>query len=95
MEKMNKTLLYSLVAVVLGLVLMLVPLITLTEVNANGYSLMPDYFSRQLEKVEQTYNSDIDLRIFAVSFVIALIAYLWVKHKMPKRDYGWIGPYRY
>lgn len=92
---MNKTLLYSLVAVVLGLVLMLVPLITLGEVKANGAPLMSDYFSKQLEKIEQTYNSDVDLKIFAVSFAIALVVYLFVKHKMGSRDYGWIGPYRY
>lgn len=96
MEKLNKTLLYSFVAVVLGLTLMLIPLITMTEVKANSYyHPMPDYLSRQLEQIEGTYSSDIDFRIFAVSFAIALVVYLFVKHKMANRDYGWIGPYLY
>jgi branched-subunit amino acid ABC-type transport system permease component len=92
---MKKILLYSLVAVVLGLSLMLVPLITISEAKANSYLLTPEHLSRQLEKIEGTYSPNADVEIFAISFVIALVVYLLFKHILPQHDYGRIRPYLY
>jgi branched-subunit amino acid ABC-type transport system permease component len=92
---MKKILLYSLVAVVLGLSLMLVPLITISEAKANSYLLTPEHLSRQLEKIEGTYSPNADVEIFATSFVIALVVYLLFKHILPHHDYGRIRPYLY
>jgi hypothetical protein len=92
---LNKVLLYCLVAIMLGLSLMLVPLITISEVKANNDFLMPDYLSRQLEKIEGKYSPNVDVEVFAISFLIALVAYLLVKIIIPRREYERIGPYWY
>ncbi|MDI6905211.1 MAG: hypothetical protein QMD13_06975 [Candidatus Bathyarchaeia archaeon] len=81
---MKKILVYSAVAVVLGLILTLVPLITLTEIQAENH-YMAGSLSEQLEKLEGTYGlnapkySVAELEIFAISFVIALVVYVVFK----------------
>jgi hypothetical protein len=80
---------------VLGLLLMLVPLITISEVKANNNFPMPEHLLDQLEKIEGKYSSDVDVEVFAISFVIALVAYLLVKSRIPHREYERIGPYWY
>jgi hypothetical protein len=92
-KTLKKILLYSLVAMVLGLSLVLVPLITISEATTTDYFLMPS-LSNRLEKIEGKYSPDADVAFFAISFVIALVAYLLVKSIMPRRDYGSI-PYRF
>lgn len=95
-EPLKKTLLYCLVAILLGLSLMLIPLITMTEATANShYLLMPEHLSRQLEKLEGKYSANADVEVFAISFVIALVAYLLVKSIIPHRDYERYWPYWY
>ena len=102
-ETLKKILLYSLVAMVLGLSLMLVPLITISKVKANDYLLMPEQLSKELqgiegtyqEKIEAIYCQNVEVGIFAISFVIALVVYLLVKSVIPRHDYEGFGPYWY
>jgi hypothetical protein len=84
--------------VVLGLSLTLVPPITVTKPKANIYSsiqMMPGQVSSGLEKIEGTYSPNADVGIFALSFVIALVAYLLLKYILPRHGYGTIRPYLY
>lgn len=108
---MKKVLLYSLVAMVLGLSLMLVPLITVSNVKAISYFPMPEQLSKELQgiegmnkegiedtyrqKLEMIYSQNTEVEIFAISFVIALVVYLLVKSVIPRRDYERFGPYWY
>lgn len=98
---MKKILLYSAVAVVLGLLLTLVPLITLAEIRAEDHYAMLGSFCEQLEKLEGPRGlggpkySAADVEVFAISFVIALVVYVLFKRRTPHRDYRWIGPYPY
>jgi hypothetical protein len=74
----------------LGLSLTFVPLITTAEVKTKiNYLLIPDYHPSQLQESGGVYRlvsakyTPADLEVFAISFVIALVAYLWVRQKMP------------
>ena len=95
-ETLKKIPLYLLVAVILGLSLTLVPLVT---INAeNGYNAIPQSIQQRLKTLEgydsgATTYSDSDVKIFAISFAIALIAYLLFKHSSPRRDREWVKPY--
>ena len=96
---MKKILLYSLVAVILGLSLTLVPLATIKA--ENGYNAIPQSIQQRLKTLEGTHDSGAatysgsDVEIFAISFVIALVVYLLFKHMLPPHDHGWIRPYPY
>jgi ABC-type dipeptide/oligopeptide/nickel transport system permease component len=95
---LKKILLYSAVAVVLGLSLILVPLITLVEIRAeNGYLAGTRSLPEQLEELEGTHGLDTpeystyDVKILAFSFVIALVAYMLFKRRTSRQDYLWSG----
>ena len=88
---MKKALLYSALAVILGLALTLVPLYTLAEVRTeNRGLLMPNALSDQLKSLggssyhaNTLESSNTDVELFAVSFVVALVAYMVFKRKTP------------
>lgn len=98
---MKKLALYLAAAVILGLSLTLIPLITIAEIGVED-QVMPNLLWDRLETLEgdthfsdtQKY-SDSGLEVFAISFVIALIAYALSKRRMPRHNYGWIRPYPY
>lgn len=96
---MKKIPLYFLVAVILGLSLTLVPLATIKA--ENGYNAIPQSIQERLKTLEGTYDSGAttysgsDVEILAISFVIALVAYLLFKHISPHHDHEWIRPYPY
>jgi hypothetical protein len=98
-KALKKILVYSLVAVLLGLSLTLVPLATIKA--QNSYNAIPQSIQERLKTLEGTHDSGAttysasDLEIFAISFVIALLVYLLVKHLLPQHDYGRIRPYLY
>jgi len=90
----KKILVYSAVAVVLGLTLVLVPLIALAGIEAEN-NVMDRSFCQQLEQLEGTHGldapkcSDSDVKILAFSFVIALVAYMLFRHRISHHDYRW------
>ncbi len=93
---MKKILLYSGVAVVLGLLLILVPLITFAQTTTeNGYATLRP-FSKQLEGLEglsadtPKYSTS-DVKALAFSFIIASVAYLLFKRRTSRHDYRWTG----
>jgi branched-subunit amino acid ABC-type transport system permease component len=94
---LKKTSLYLLVAVLLGLSLILVPLATIKA--ENGYKAIPQSIQQRLKTLEGTYDSGAttysgsDVEILAISFVIALVAYLMFKHASPHREREWVRPY--
>jgi len=86
---LKKILLYFLVAVVLGLLLTIIPLITLAEFEAEDHYAtffsLPDQM-RKLERPAEglgksTYSSE-GIAVFAISFIIAALVYLSLKRRM-------------
>lgn len=92
---MKKTLLYLSTAVVLGILVTIVPLITVAQIGSTGNRQNESYPSslrKSLGQLEGQYDLkpssvNSDLQFLTVSFVIALVAYILVKHKMPKRNH--------
>jgi len=96
MDTLKKILLYSGVAVVLGLLLTLVPLITLAEFRAeNHYDalLHAQSLPEQMKRLEGTYCLDkpaystADLQVLGVCFAIALVVYVLSRRRTPRHDY--------
>jgi len=86
---MNKVMIYSVIAVVLGLLLTLTPLLMLADFKAENYFGTLCSSPRQMEKLEgktrgldtQIY-SVADLEVLAISFMLALAAYVLLKWRM-------------
>jgi hypothetical protein len=92
---LKKTLLYSVTAVVLGLLLTIVPLMTSAETRAGNYYGIPKSFSQGFTKLEGSRLGEpkpvnADLEILAISFTIALVTYILFKRRMPHRDDVWM-----
>ena len=88
---MKKILLYSGVAVVLGLLLTLVPLITLAEFRPENHydaTLYVQSLPEQMKSLEGTYGLDTpaystaNLQVLGVCFSIALVVYVLFKCRM-------------
>jgi biotin-(acetyl-CoA carboxylase) ligase len=91
---MKKTLLYLLAAAILGILVTVVPLITVAQIGIGiNKQNEPQAKSlgqglRQLEGGDGSKSSDVnnsDLAVLAISFVIALLAYTLVGHRAPRR----------
>lgn len=95
---MKKTLLYLTIAIVLGVIVTLVPWISIAETQSldqAGFFLYDQKFFgvRQPQAYYDLAPSGSPTSGFAViivSFVIALVAYLYVKHRMPTRPHIWV-----
>jgi uncharacterized protein involved in cysteine biosynthesis len=83
-DTLKKILVYLAVAVVLGLFLTLVPLITIAKIRVENDSFL-----------DASQYSDADLEIFAISFVIALVVYVLFKRRTPHHEYRGLAPYPY
>jgi len=91
---MKKTLLYILAAAVLGILVTVVPLITVARIvteNNKQNELQPKSLGQGLKQLEGGNGSNSsevnssDLAVLAISFFIALLAYTLVGHKAPRR----------
>lgn len=91
---MNKTLLYLLAAAVLGILVTVVPLITVAQTGIGGNPQnAPQAKSlgqglRQLDGGDGSKSSEVnssDLTVLAISFIIALLAYTLIGHRAPRR----------
>jgi hypothetical protein len=86
---MKKTLLYLLAAAVLGILVTVVPLITVAQIGIESNKQNePQARSlgqglRQLEGGDGSNSSDV--AVLAISFFIALLAYALVGHRAPRR----------
>ena len=90
---MKRALLYLLISIGLGLTITLVPAVTLTELRAEDFFSGGPLFSEGLRQLEGTYSMQAstpslsDFEVLAASFAVALVAYFWVKRKLPSRDH--------
>ena len=78
---MKKTLLYIFAAVILGLLLTLIPAITIekTKTSIVYVSLLQE--AKGIHDLVSARYAPVHVEIFVISFVIALVAYLWIKRK--------------
>jgi hypothetical protein len=91
---LKKIILYFAAAVLAGLSITLIPLIASAEINVrSNHILMPEYLT---EHPRQTGENDIstsrysiNVEVFVISFIIALVAFLLVRRKT-HHDYVWV-----
>lgn len=91
---MKKTLLYLPAAAILGILVTVVPLITIVEIgsgdkrqNAPYASLFSESFGRLEGHHDLKTSNNSELAVLAIGFVIAFVVYTFVKHRMPSRDH--------
>jgi len=93
---MKKTLLYLLVAAILGILITVVPLVTVAQTGIGGNKQNPSQAKslgeglKQLDGENSSNSSQInssDLTALAISFIIALLAYTLVGHRAPTRRF--------
>jgi hypothetical protein len=90
-DTLKKTLAYSVVAVVVGLLFMIVPLMIFAETKAANHYVMPESVFQGFGKLEgsrlgESKPMSADLEILVISFTIALVAYILFKRRVPQRD---------
>jgi hypothetical protein len=90
MGTLKKALIYIAVAVAFGLVLTIIPLFILGESEAeNSYGLSLKSIPNRLKDLETTRNANgtrspmAGLEILAISFTVALVAYVLLRWRMP------------
>ena len=85
---MRKIPLYFAIAVVMGLLVMLVPLVAFIELKVENNFLAAESFSRGVQGIEGSYGSGaakltvFDFQVPIISFVIAIAVYLLVRRKV-------------
>ncbi len=97
---MRRVAVYSVLATMLGLAFVLVPMIAVAGVKRSNYHNARMFPYGEFIEAEAGYSdtprfSTSDVEIFAVGFIVALVAYLYVRSKTPKQEYNWIGPFLY
>jgi len=91
---MKKTLIYLSAAAILGILVTIVPLLTIAQIGMGENrqnELHASSLNESFGRLEGHYDSnnpalsDSDLTVLAISFIIALVAYTLVKHRAPRR----------
>lgn len=92
---MKKGIIYTLIAAILGLTLVLVPLITIkAQSEYNGFPIRA-FSEDQLSPEGRSDNTNVanswstQMEFIVVSFVLAIIAYLLVRSRMPRDETVW------
>jgi branched-subunit amino acid ABC-type transport system permease component len=97
---LRKALVYAALAVFLGLVLVLAPLITLIATGTEDHYQLPSLFSQRLKELdgsssEGSKSSTPDVESLALSFVIAFIALMFFRRRRPSGERRSFGPLPY
>jgi len=96
---LKKALAYFVAAVFLGILLTIVPLITLAEINpTNNRPMSFNVLSkmRELESysnLKSQENMSDEVTVLAISFIIASVGYMTLKRKIPHYKHQWGRPY--
>jgi hypothetical protein len=93
---------YSILAIFMGLLLVLVPLITLVGVRAGDHYGLPQLLSQRLEQLdgsssEKSKSDTSEVESLALSFIIAVVAFMFLRRRRPRGEYGGFGqlPYHF
>jgi hypothetical protein len=91
--RLRKTLVYSSLALVLGLALVLLPLFTVAELKSQYENLPQPSLAQRLRYLESPppYNTS-DVEVLSACFAIALVAYVFFRGKRSRREDGVLRP---
>ena len=91
---MKKAMASSALGLILGLFLVVAPLLALAEIKGQYPSASPNSFS---EKFIEGSTSDLprftssDIWVLAICFAIAMAAYLFLRSRLPEREYRMVN----
>jgi hypothetical protein len=92
---LRRTLVYSILAIALGLTLVLVPLMALAQIRTQDSSRLPESLPREFREIEsppsEKPRNASEVETLGVCFVIALVAYVFFRGRRPERGYKIIG----
>lgn len=92
---MRKMALYVTIGTVVGLLIMLVPIISVAEFQTENHFLSGSTLSDDLRRLDGYFglNASVpsfsDLGILVASFIVATVVYFLVKRRLPARDREW------
>jgi hypothetical protein len=85
---LRKALIYSVFAVFVGLLLVLVPLVTLAGIGSQDNYKPNELFSERLEQLDgrtpDNRSSTSDVESLALSFIIVLAAFVFLRRRKPQ-----------
>lgn len=88
---MKKTILYLPAAALLGILITIVPLITITQTSQGQNEAYPQLLGKGLKKLDGNYGAnntmtnDSTLTVLAISLVVALAVYTVVRRRIPRQ----------
>jgi hypothetical protein len=96
---LRKAWVYSALAIVLGLLLVLFPLITLTSIRAEDHHELNAMLSEKLKELDGSSSdrksSSSDVETLALSVIIALAAFMFLRRRRPQVGRRVIGQLPY
>ena len=91
---MRKSLIYSIIGLVLGLSVVMVPILALAEIKRQDSSMTTDSFSEKFtegpDSNAPTFSSS-DIWFLSICFVVALVAYVVFRSRLPEREHRMVG----
>lgn len=95
MLEVKRLLIYVVSAVLLGILVTVIPLITFAEVKHESFIPTSPWLNENIRGLEGysslgTPNSDsFGFTILIVSFAVAMVVYFFVRHRVPRHDLPW------
>jgi hypothetical protein len=92
----KRLIIYIASAVVLGVLVMVAPLITFGELRHEGFMVTSPWIRSSLRGLEgydnlASSNSDVPgFTVVTIGFVVAMIAYLLVRRRIPRHGLPWV-----
>ena len=91
---MRRSMIYSIIGLVLGLSVIMVPILALAEIRRQDSPMTSNSFSEKFiegpDSNAPTFSSS-DIWFLSICFVIALVAYTLFRSRLPEREHRMVG----
>ena len=91
---MRRSMIYSIIGLVLGLSVIMVPILALAEIRRQDSPMASNSFSEKFiegpDSNAPTFSSS-DIWFLSICFVVALVAYVLFRSRLPEREHRMVG----
>lgn len=91
---MRRSMIYSIIGLVLGLLVIMVPILALAEIRRQDSPMTSNSFSEKFiegpDSNAPTFSSS-DIWFLSICFVVALVAYMLFRSRLPEREHRMVG----
>ena len=91
---MRRSMIYSIIGLVLGLSVIMVPILALAEIRRQDSPMTSNSFSEKFiegpDSNAITFSSS-DIWFLSICFVVALVAYMLFRSRLPEREHRMVG----